>query len=410
MSLPRVHGACRGAGDPRHSVRSLAAVKAPTVHLRFSPSVLPEAAENLRSEVRRLLEDTRARGVWFAEGLSWWGRNPELSRALGGAGFIGMTWPRRYGGAERSQLERYVVTEELLAAGAPAAFHWFADRQIGPSILRYGSEAQKRRFLPPIARGELSFAVGMSEPDSGSDLASIRMRAERVDGGWRLNGSKIWTSYAHVAEYCVALVRTEPKSDKRHAGMSQVIIDLRNSNGITVRPIIDLPGRHDFNEVFFEDTFVPDDCLLGNPGDGWAQVTSELAYERSGPERFLTNFHLLRALVDALDGSASPAAQREVGLLVSRLWALRAASVSVAASLEAGETPNVESALVKDLGTNFQQEVPEIVRRLVAAEGIDDRNLLDILRQVVLAAPSYTIQGGATEILRGIVARGLRLR
>ena len=228
------------------------------------------------------------------------------------------------------------MTEELLAAGAPAAFHWFADRQIGPSILRYGSEAQKQRFLPPIARGELSFAVGMSEPDSGSDLASIRMRAERVGDGWRLNGSKIWTSYAHVAEYCVALLRTEPKSEKRHAGMSQVIIDLRNSNGITVRPIIDLPGRHDFNEVFFEDTFVPDDCLLGNPGDGWSQVTSELAYERSGPERFLTNFHLLRALVDALGESASLAAQREVGRLVSRLWSLRAASVSVAAALEAG--------------------------------------------------------------------------
>ena len=385
-------------------------MKAPTVHLRFLPASLPEAAENLRSEVRELLEETRAAGVWLPDGLSWWGRNPALSRALGAAGFIGMTWPREYGGSERSYLERYVVTEELLAACAPTAFHWFADRQIGPSILRYGTEEQKQRFLPPIARGELSFAVGMSEPDSGSDLASIRTRAERADGGWRLNGSKIWTSYAHEAEYCVALVRTEPKSDKRHAGMSQVIIDLKNSDGITVRPIIDLPGRHDFNEVFFEDTFVPDDCLLGNSGDGWAQVTSELAYERSGPERFLTNFHLLRALVDVLDGSASPAARREVGLLVSRLWALRAASVSVAAALEAGETPNVESALVKDLGTNFQQEVPEIVRRVVADEGLSDRTLLDILQQVILAAPSYTIQGGATEILRGIVARGLRLR
>ena len=250
----------------------------------------------------------------------------------------------------------------------------------------------------------------MSEPDSGSDLASIRTRAERTDGGWRLNGSKIWTSYAHQAEYCVALVRTAPRSDDRHAGMSQVIIDLRNSHGITVRPIIDLPGRHDFNEVFFEDTFLPDDCLLGSPGDGWAQVTSELAYERSGPERFLTNFHLLCALIDVLGGSASAAADREVGRLVSRLWALRTASVSVAAMLEAGGTPNVESALVKDLGTNFQQELPEVVRRVAADEEICDRTLLDVLGQVVLASPSYTIQGGATEILRGIVARGLRLR
>ena len=395
---------------PLGLVRCRSAVKAPSIHLRFSPAVLPETAGNLRSQVRDLLEETRAAGVWLADGLSWWGRNPALSQALGAAGLIGMTWPRQYGGSERSYLERYVVTEELLAAGAPTAFHWFADRQIGPSILRFGTEEQKQRFLPPIARGEISFAVGMSEPDSGSDLASIRTRAERTGGGWRVNGSKIWTSYAHQAEFCVALLRTEPKSDKRHAGMSQVIIDLRNSNGITVRPIIDLPGRHDFNEVFFEDTFLPDDCLLGNPGDGWAQVTSELAYERSGPERFLTNFHLLRALVDVLGQSASPAARREAGRLVSRLWALRAASISVAAALEAGGTPNVESALVKDLGTNFQQEVPEAVRRVAADEGIVDGTLLDILQQVVMAAPSYTIQGGATEILRGIVARGLRLR
>ena len=395
---------------PPGLVRCRPAVKPPSIHLRFSPALLPESATKLRAQVRGLLAHTRAEGIWLPDGLSWWGRNPALSRALGEAGFIGMTWPAEYGGSERSHLERYVVTEELLAAGAPTAFHWFADRQIGPSILRYGTGEQKQRFLPRIARGEIAFAVGMSEPDSGSDLASIRTRAERTDGGWRLNGSKIWTSYAHVAEYCVALVRTEPRSDKRHAGMSQVVIDLKNSNGITVRPIIDLPGRHDFNEVFFEDTFVPDDCLLGSPGDGWAQVTSELAYERSGPERFLTNFHLLRALVDVLRESASPAAQREVGRLVSRLWGLRAASVSVAAALEAGETPNVESALVKDLGTNFQQEVPEAVRRIVADEGIRDEALLDILQQVVLAAPSYTIQGGATEILRGIVARGLRLR
>jgi len=385
-------------------------VKPPSIHLRFSPAVLPETAANLRAQVRTLLEETRAAGVWLPDGLSWWGRNPALSRALGEAGFIGMTWPSEYGGSERSYLERYVVTEELLAAGAPTAFHWFADRQIGPSILSYGTEEQKRCFLPPIARGEIAFAVGMSEPDSGSDLASIRTRAERTDGGWRLNGSKIWTSYAHVAEYCVALVRTEPKSHKRHAGMSQVIIDLKNANGITVRPIIDLPGRHDFNEVFFEDTFVPDDCVLGNPGDGWAQVTSELAYERSGPERFLTNFHLLRALVEVLGEGASPAARRETGRLVSRLWALRAASVSVAAALEAGGTPNVESALVKDLGTNFQQELSEAARRIAADEGLRDRTLLDTLQQVVMAAPSYTIQGGATEILRGIVARGLRLR
>ena len=385
-------------------------MKAPAVHLRFPPAELPQSAEALRASVRDLLEREQHAGTWRPGGKSWGGWNPELSRKLAEAGLIGMTWPKEFGGSERSYLERYVLTEELLAAGAPTGFHWIADRQSGPLILRFGSAEQKQRLLPGIAAGQVSFCIGMSEPDSGSDLASIRTRAERVGDGWSLSGTKIWTSNAHRAHYCIVLCRTEPPSEKRHAGMSQVLVDLKNANGVTVRPIFNLAGAHDFNEVTFDRTFVPDRDLLGEPGNGWAQVTSELALERAGPERFLTNLHLLRRLLAVLGADGSTASTRLIGRLVSRLWALRAASLSVAGLLEAGELPNVESALVKDLGTAFQQELPEVVRAVASAESLRDSGLLDLLHAAVMAAPAYTIQGGTTEILRGIIARGLRLR
>ena len=384
-------------------------MKPPLTHLTFPPARLPESSELLRQQLRELLESERRAGTWKVDGRSWGGYNPELSRKLGDAGFIGMTWPKQYGGHERTYLDRYVVTEELLASGAPAGFHWVADRQSGPVLLRFGSEEQRQRYLPGIASGQLSFCIGMSEPDSGSDLASIRSRARRDGDGWRLSGTKIWTSNAHRADYCIVLCRTEEVSDKRHAGMSQVIVDLEKAEGLTIRPVYNLLGSHDFNEVVFDNVFIPADGMLGEPGNGWAQVTSELAYERAGPERFLTNLHLLKELIDRLEGS-SVSAQREVGRLVANLWALRRASLSVATVLEDGGLPNVESALVKDLGTNFQQQLPDLIRRIASAESVVDAHFVSVLERALLAAPAYTIQGGTTEILRGIIARGLRLR
>ncbi len=391
-------------------------MKSPATHLRFPLTALPESTEALRASLRARLTSEREAGTWQPDDRSWGGWNPALSRALGDAGFIGMTWPKAYGGHERSYLERYVVTEELLAAGAPTAFHWVADRQSGPVILRFGQKKQKERLLPEIAAGRLSFCIGMSEPDSGSDLASIRTRAERDGDGWRLSGTKIWTSSAHRADWCIVLCRTEapdPDGRNRHAGLSQMLVDL-GSTGVTVRPVINLRGDHDFNEVVFEEVFVPGDCVLGEPGNGWAQVTSELAYERAGPERFLTNLWLLRELIDLLGSGASGGARRTVGALVSRLWTLRTASLSVAGMLERGELPAVESALVKDLGTAFQQALPEAARSICNGEdGLDQersRRFVTLLERAIIAAPAYTIQGGTTEILRGIIARGLRLR
>jgi alkylation response protein AidB-like acyl-CoA dehydrogenase len=298
---------------------------------------------------------------------SWSVFDAELSRKLGARGWIGMTWPRRYGGHERSALERYVVLEELLAAGAPVAAHWIADRQSGPALLRYGSEEQRRRWLPGMARGEVYCCIGMSEPNAGSDLASVRTRATRADGGWRIDGQKIWTTHADRCQLMIALVRTSGGAGDRHAGLSQFLLEL-DAPGIRIRPIRDLVGEEHFSEVFFDGAFVPECALLGAEGEGWRQVTSELSLERSGPERYLSSFALFVELLRAAGREPGEELRGLIGRLSAQLWTLREMSLSVAGQLAAGRDPALEAAVVKDLGNGFEQELPRAVQALLELE------------------------------------------
>jgi len=382
------------------------------------PSVgLAPETEELRAEVREFLAKERAEGRFIPRCDVWLsGWDERFSRELGARGWLGMTLPLEYGGQGRTALDRYVLTEELLAAGAPVAAHWVADRQIGPSLLRFGTEAQKQRYLPRIAAGECYFGIGMSEPDSGSDLASVRTRAARVDGGWRLTGTKVWTSGAHHAHAFFALARSEPVQDgNRHAGLSQFIVEL-DSPGVQINPIRLLTGAHHFNEVVLDGVFVPDELVLGEIGAGWHQVTSELAYERSGPERFLSTFPLLVALVGELSSAGADAlgesGLRELGALVSRVWTLRRLSLGIAASLTAGAAADVPAAMVKDLGTRYESEVIDAARLLVSIppDPGAESGFARLLADAVLHAPGFTLRGGTNEILRGVVARGLGLR
>ena len=321
-----------------------------------------------------------------------------------------MTIPKEYGGHGASALARYVVIEELLAAGAPVAAHWMADRQTAPALLRHGTAAQRAEFLPKIAAGEFFAAVALSEPDTGSDLASVRTRAIPCPDGWRLTGTKIWTSGAHRADAIFVLARSAPAdSGDRHAGLSQFIVDPK-APGVHVRPIPILTGSHDFNEVVLDDVFVPAARLLGEPGGGWHQITSELAYERSGPERFLSTFPLLVALVGELSAAgAGPAGAAGVGALITRLWTLRQMSISVAAALDAGEAPALAAALVKDVGTRFESTIAEAARQLCATPAAGGE-FARLLADAVLHSPAFTLRGGTNEVLRGIVARALGLR
>ena len=382
--------------------------------LRFEPVRLPPEAEALREEVRAFLAGEIAAGTVDPAGLGGRGAfDRAFSRRVGARGWIGMTWPKRYGGQERGFLERYVVNEEMLAANAPTQAHFVADRQSGPMLLRYAAEEVKREVLPRIVRGECAFCIGMSEPDSGSDLFAARARAERIADGWRLEGRKTWTSYAHRADYMIGLFRTSPaREDDRRHGLSQFLVDMKTP-GIEVSPIRFMTGDHEFNEVAFDGARLPENALLGEADMAWRQATSELAFERSGPERFLETFQTLVGLIRALGPAPDRRGAEGLGRLVAQLNTLRRMSISVAGMLAAGEAPALEAAVVKDLGTNWEQALPAVARDLAAFAGRDTGNRPDfdaILAHATMIAPKLTIQGGTREVLRGIIARGLGLR
>ena len=362
----------------------------------------------LRAELRAWLRDNQPHNDVVDRANCWASFDVGFSRALGAAGYIGMTLPARYGGGERHPLERYVVIEELLAAGAPVGAHWIADRQTGPLILRYGSEAQRQHYLPGIARGELYACIGLSEPGAGSDLASVRTSARETAEGWRVDGQKIWTTGAHLSHVILALVRTEEGSE-RNAGLSQLLIDL-DTPGVTVRPIIDMAGHHDFNEIFFDDVLVPHGALIGTRGEGWKQVTAELGLERSGPERYLSSHALLAALIDSAGPEPAPDVAALIGELAAEMWTLRQLSMSTAAKLAAGEDPMVEASVVKELGNAFEQDMPRRVQAIVDCGWDDPGDLARLLRALLIASPSFSLRGGTREVIRGIIARGLGLR
>jgi len=382
--------------------------------LTVAPAPRSEAAEQVRAEVRQFLAEEMAAGTFQTHVDTWLsGVDAAFSKKLGDRGWLGMTWPKEYGGHERSAMERYAVTEELLAAGAPVAGHWIADRQSGPNLLRYGTEAQRREILPRIAAGECFFVIGMSEPDSGSDLASIRTKASRnADGDWVVNGAKVWTSNAHHAHYAITLVRTSPPDpSSRHAGLSQLLVDL-SLPGVTINPIRLIDGGHHFNEVVFDDVVVPGDMLLGEEGNGWHQVSAELAFERSGPERFLSTYPLMAEFGRRAAESGDPLALTALGRLSARLLALRQMSLRIAAALDRGELPDIPAALVKDVGTTFEADVIDEVRRAIdVMPSLDSPDpLARSLAEAQLHQPGFTLRGGTNEILKGIVARGLGLR
>ncbi|UUW91457.1 acyl-CoA dehydrogenase family protein [Pimelobacter simplex] len=363
--------------------------------------------DSLRQEVRAFLAEQRAAGAITTTADSWLsGWDEDFTRALAQRGWLGMTIPTAYGGHGRSYVERFVVTEELLAAGAPVSAHWIADRQIGPSLLRFGTEEQKQRFLPRIARGECYFAIGMSEPDAGSDLAAVRTRATRVDGGWELEGGKVWTSGAHQAHAFIALVRTTPRAESgRHEGLTQLIVHL-DAPGVTVRPIASIDGNSHFNEVLFASVFVPDADVLGEVGSGWRQVTSELGFERSGPERFLSTFPALAAVLRAhQDAGAAGDPDLRLGRSLTRLAGLHQLSSQVSQVLQDGGEADLLASMVKVMGTLGEGDIADLVaEHATSGPAAGDPLVGELARLSLLRRPGFTLRGGTNEILRGIIA------
>ena len=377
----------------------------------FPLTAVPPEAEALRAPIKEFLADALADMPPHRRARTWTGFDAHFSRALAQRGWLGLTLPKEYGGGGKDSFSRFVLVEELLAAGAPIAAHWIADRQSGPLLIKFGSEAQRQTFLPRICRGEIFFCIGMSEPNAGSDLASVRTRAVKEPGGWRLNGSKIWTTYAHESQYMIALVRTSGTPEDRQKGLSQFIIDL-SQPGVSVRPIKLGTGESDFSEVHFEDVLLSDDALVGLEGNGWTQVNAELAFERSGPERIYSSLVLLDLWASMLGADADPADIALLGSLVSRLAVLRAMSVAITGQLAIGESPLIEAALFKDAGTELEQLIPNVIADAIAStpERTVDPELLRTLAVLLQLNHVFSLRGGTREILRGMIARGLGLR
>jgi Acyl-CoA dehydrogenase, middle domain/Acyl-CoA dehydrogenase, N-terminal domain/Acyl-CoA dehydrogenase, C-terminal domain len=378
----------------------------------FEPTEVPDGIPEFRGEIRQFLRAEFGHSLPEDRVNSWTTFDPVFSRKLGEQGWIGMTWPAKYGGHDRDPIERYVLLEELLAAGAPVGAHWIADRQSGPALLKYGTEGQRRKFLPGMAGGTVYCCIGMSEPNAGSDLASVRTRAERLpDGRWRISGQKIWTTNAHRCQLMVALVRTSLSEVGKHAGLSQFLIELDNP-GIKIRTITDLTGRQEFCEVFFEDAIIPADSLLGVDGEGWKQCTNELSLERSGPERYMSGLAVFFELLRSSGPDPSESVKQVLGSISADIWCLRQMSLSVAGQLASGRDPSLEACIVKDLGNAFEQGLPTLVQAF-AEPGVQlesAQSLSMALGRLLQIAPSFSLRGGTREIIRGIIARGLGLR
>ena len=376
--------------------------------MRLQATELTRAERDLQDEVRSWLDERLPEGS-YPLGLGMAGAiDPEFSRDLGAQGWLGMSLPVEHGGHGRTAVDRLVVVEALLARGAPVGYHWIGDRQSGPSIAANGTEVQKKELLPGIASGELSFSIGMSEPDSGSDLASVRTRAERVDGGWVVNGAKIWTTGAFEATHILSLFRT---SEDRHSGLTQFIVD-RHAPGLTVSPIEFIDGTKDFCELSFVDMFISDDWRLGEVGSGWGQNTGELALERGGVDRWMSAMPLVERWAAREAAASGTRATAELGSIVARCWAFRGMSLAVARMVDDGQSPVTEAALIKEMATRFEQECLEVmVRHLgrpLRADADDPYEAL--LAKAVQVAPSWTIRGGTNEILRSVISKGLRTR
>jgi len=363
----------------------------------------------LRAEATAFLEQEQGK---FEPRVDAWitGFDRAFTKKMAARGWVGLTWPARYGGGGRSYVDRLSLTELFLAAGAPLAAHWFADRQMGPSILAHGAEAQKERYLPEILAGDVTYCIGMSEPQAGSDLAGVRTRArpagrggkaQRSGDGWLLTGHKVWTSLAHLSDYIYLLARTDPEST-RHDGLSEFIVPLR-SEGVTITPIHDMSGAHHFNEVFLDEVAVSADALIGAEGSGWRQVTGQLGYERAGLERIMSTWTLLSAMRAESGGDerrVEELGELEAAAGVARMLVYRAAAVA-----DAGRPPDHEAAMAKVFATDVEQRMVEVASRWAGRAARTAEAFGGHLFDAWLIAPSFSIRGGTNEILRGIIAR-----
>ena len=364
----------------------------------------------VQEEIKK--DNFKTRSNYYLEGSA-----PEFSRRLAAKGWLGLTWPKEYGGASRTYVERAILMEELLRYQLPLMYHLLGERQIGPGLLHFGSEELKEEFLPGIIKAEISFALGLSEPDAGSDVAAVSTEAVEDGDYFIINGQKIWTSDAHHADFIWILTLTDVLAPK-YKNLSEIIVDM-NTPGITVRPIVNMAGSHHFNEVFFDNVRVHKRYLVGERNKGFYQMLSQVDYERAGLERLMQNYPVLdnlRTFVKQNKAlSSNPLIRDKMAGLEIEFEVGRLLCYKVAWTIDQGKIPNPESSISKAFCTRFEQKLGDVATQMIGEFGMVMPNDADALFNGDMAAsylvsPSFTIQGGASEILKGIIAtRGLGL-
>ncbi len=383
----------------------------------FSPE-----QEAFRKEVSDFLEEEIRNGTFQPMCDGWiQGYSPDLTGKMAARGWIGLSWPREYGGQGRSETDRLILTEELLRYGAPAACHWFADRQIGRSIIAHGTEEQKQELLPLVLKGEAYIGLGMSEPEAGSDLASLQTRAVEDGDDYIIDGQKMWTSCARFMTHVYLVARTDPDAPK-HRGISEFIIDA-GLPGISIRPTIDITGSEAWGEVFYDGVRVSKKHLIGEKNRGFYQILNQLDYERAGLERLMGNYPLFKSIIEftrETERNGVPLckdplirdklARLQVEFEVGRLLTYRVVLV-----MEQGRAPNVEAAMAKAYCTTFEQRLASVATEILGLYGqlVAESKWAPILGMAphsYLGSKGYSLQAGTTEVLKNIVAtRGLGL-
>lgn len=329
------------------------------------------------------------------------GQDTRFAKELARRGWLGMTWPTAVGGGGRPAIERLVIYEALISGNAPVASSWFADRQIGPTLLEYGTPQQQQHWIPAIIAGEALWCIGMSEPDAGSDVASLRTSAVRDGDEWIINGQKIWTSGAQSADWCYLIARTNPTGPS-HQSLSEFVVDMRSA-GVTVKPIKDMVNNQHFCEVYFDNVRVPSTNLVGTENGSFGQVMRQMEHERGGIDRLVSNRALFLDIIKRIDRQ-NPLVRQEIAAIETRF---RIGRLMVYREV-LQQAPKGFSAATKTFCTELEQKVASFCATVLGMEstlweGPETQALAARVSHNICYAPGYTIMGGTTQILRNIL-------
>jgi alkylation response protein AidB-like acyl-CoA dehydrogenase len=373
--------------------------------------------DKFREEVRSFLDSEIKQGLWEPEIDAWiMGYDPGFTKRLSAKGWIGLTWPKEFGGSGRSFVDRLILTEELLRSGAPAACHWFADRQIGGAVVKHGTDEQKKEILPKIIKGEMYVGLGMSEPEAGCDLVSLKTKAIMKDGKYVVDGGKTWTSGGKHMNWLYLLARTNPEVPK-HKGISEFVIPI-DLPGITTGIIKDITGGEHWNEVFFDNVKVDPKYLIGKENGGWGQVMEQLAYERSGMERLMANYPVFDAVIKYVKEteqggrllSKDPLIRQRLAQIKMEFEIGRIFMYRVALVMDENRSPEWEASMSKAYSTAFEQRLAITALEILGPygqlkPGSKYAKLSGHALHSYLSSKGYSLQAGSTEILKNILAQ-----